>query len=126
MESNIISVSVLKEGLINNERSKYKPLFEESIYLIDIDVHDKEKEELLIEIKKHLRKVEISYKNEYGEEIQWKIYKILDLFDNIYNLEVTEFPNEVYSRHLELPQNSDYQDVLDKFYSDYVWEDDTI
>lgn len=123
MKISIVSVCVLKERLINNQRSKEKPLFEESIYLIEIDLHRKEKQEILVEIKKLLEKVELTYKNENGEDISWKIYKIIDMFDNIYDLEVSEFPNEVYSRHLELPSGSDHQDILQKFYSDYVWED---
>lgn len=124
MKVNIVSVCVLKERLINNQRSKEKPLFEESIYLIEIDLHRKEKQEILVEIKKLLEKVELTYKNENGEDISWKIYKIIDMFDNIYDLEVFEFPNEIYSRHLELPSGSTHKDVLLKFYSDYVLEDD--
>lgn len=124
MNSNIISVVVLKEMLIDNERPKGTISFEESIYLIDLDMNDKVKKDILTEIKKLLKKIEISYKNEYGEEIQWKIYKIIDIFENIYALEVTNFPNEIYSRHLELPANSEYEDIILKYYSDYVWEDD--
>lgn len=123
MKPNIVAVSVLKERLINGYRSKDKPFFEESIYLIEIDLHEKEKKAILLEIKKLLEDVEISYKNEYGETIQWKIYKIIDLFDSIYDLEVINFPNEIYSRHLELPANSEYHDIISKYYSDYVWED---
>ena len=113
----------LKKDLLIINFLRKKPLFEESIYLFEIDLHKKEKQEILVEIKKLLEKVELTYKNENGEDISWKIYKIIDMFDNIYDLKVFEFPNEVYSQHLELPLGSDHQDILQIFYSDYVWKD---
>lgn len=124
MKPNIISVSVLKEGLINNERPNNNAFFEESIYLINMKLDRKTKKELVTEIKDKLKTVEISYKNEVGEVIQWKIYKIIDVFDSVYDIDVMDFPNEVYSRHLELSTNSEHEEILTKYFSDYVWEDD--
>lgn len=123
MTAKLVSVVVLKERLINYQPSKTDPLFEESIYLIKLDLAHKTKNDLLAEIKQGLQSVELSYENEFGEHIQWKIFKIIDLFESIYNLDTTDLPNEVYSRHLALPANANPNDVLAMFYADYVWED---
>lgn len=121
--ANIISIVVLKERLINNIFSTEQPLFEESLYLLNLDINDKTKKQLLTEIHQQLKPTELSYKNEFHEKIEWKIVKIIDIFDNIDGLTITEFPNEVYSRHLSLPPNSTLDDAISQFYSDYIWED---
>lgn len=116
---NLMAVVVLKERLINNIFPIDAPLFEESIYLIDLDLTNLGKIECIKRIKEKLKTVELSYKNDQGETIEWRIYKIIDIYTSIYHLQTTVLPNEIYSRHLSVKREA----VLSKFYSDYAWED---
>lgn len=81
--TNIVSIVALKKRLINNAFSTEQSLFEESVYLLNLDINDKTKEQLLAEVHQKLKPIELSCKNEYHEKIEWKIVKIIDIFDNI-------------------------------------------
>lgn len=66
----LVSVVVLKERLINQEYSLDMPFFEESIYVVELEMEKKSNQELALDIRKKLKQVtEFSYQNEFGEEI---------------------------------------------------------
>lgn len=66
---------------------------------------------------------EESYETADGVIVQWRLQKILDIFELVDALPVqsTDFPIEVYSRYFF--DDGTLQDVLGKYFSDFVWED---
>lgn len=125
MENSLISVVVLKEGLVNKRDIQKPSLFEESIYLLELKIENKAVSDIVFEIKKQLDLVvNMTYTNECGEKISWRLVKIIDVFDSIYDIKEIIVPNEVYSRHLPSEKGDTYHDIIETFYSDFVWEDE--
>lgn len=99
------------------------PFFEESIYLIELEMEKKSRKEIALDIRKELKKeIDLSYQNEFGEEISWQIIKIIDVFDPIYDIKEIVLPNEVYCRHFS---GKSLDNIIETFYSDFVWEDES-
>lgn len=119
----LVSVVVLKEGFVDQQLPQEQPLFEESIYLFELDPTAYPKAELASRIREAVAAVEVPYKNQAGELIEWRVFKIIDIFENIYNLQVTESPTEVYSRNFNPEKGLNRKNILATFYSDYVWEE---
>lgn len=123
MPKQLVSVVVLKERLINQKVLDDSPLFEESIYLMELD-NQQTKEKMIEYIQKTLNSVETSCFNQFNEEISSKIVKVIDVFESVYGIEQADLPNEVYHRYLMCPPKTKIEDILSMYYSDYVWENE--
>lgn len=62
------------------------------------------------------------YETAYGDHIYWKTVKILDVYELIDDI-TFENNAEVYSRHF-IEDKLDLNEILEKYFSDLVWEDD--
>lgn len=124
----VYSIVLLKEAIIKNPVvTKDHKLFEERLILISISENLlRDKEKFLIFIRNLVQNNEEIYPNEFGEMVIWKLAKIIDVFEISEDIEFSLPFQEVYSRFLEMPANASIDDVVNKFYSDYVWEIDVI
>ena len=124
-DKHVYSIVLLKEAIIKNPVvTKDHKLFEESLILISISENLlRDKEKFLIFIRNLVQNNEEIYPNEFGEMVIWKLAKIIDVFEISEDIEFSLPFQEVYSRFLEMPANASIDDVVNKFYSDYVWED---
>lgn len=120
--SKILSISTLFQS-IEVQGSVPHESFEHRIVLlcVDKDISDQ-----------HLRQkiyddlTEEPYETVEGIIVQWRLQKILDIFELVDALPVqsTEFPIEVYSRYFF--DDGTLKDVINRYFSDFVWEDDNL
>lgn len=120
--SKILSISTLFQSIEVQGNIPHES-FEHRIVLlcVDKDISDQ-----------HLRQkiyhdlTEAPYETAEGTVVQWRLQKILDIFELVDALPVppTEFPIEVYSRYFF--DDGTLKDVINRYFSDFVWEDDNL
>lgn len=120
------SIILLKEAHISTIKTAHEhKLFEESIIIIESEKDLLEnKTDFINYIDYLIAESDEDYLNEFEEIVSWRREKIIDVFELTDKVRIEEKFAEVYSRFLEMPVSASVQDVIDKFYSDYVWEDD--
>lgn len=120
--SKILSISTLFQS-IEVQGSVPHESFEHRIVLLCVD-KDLSNQHLRQKIYDDL--TEEPYETANGVIVQWRLQKILDVFELVDSIPVqsTDFPIEVYSRYFF--DDGTLQDVLNKYFSDFVWEDDIL
>lgn len=115
----LYSLKILKESFTEASVLEHK-LFEESVVLTN-SFQENSSEDYQKKILKKISNQEPEYKNQYGEKVSWKAVLIVDVYELDFKLNGFEDYCEVFSRFIEMPSSATVQDVIKKFYSDYVW-----
>ncbi|WP_181452006.1 DUF4288 domain-containing protein [Dolosigranulum pigrum] len=120
--SKILSISTLFQSIEVHGNIPHES-FEHRIVLLYVD-DDLSDQQLRQKIYHDL--MEAPYETAEGTVVQWRLQKILDVFELIDALPVqsTEFPIEVYSRYFF--DDGTLKDVINRYFSDFVWEDDNL
>lgn len=115
------SLKIVKEAVVHAENVEHK-LFEESIVLTksfnftnDSSVEGQRK------ILAAITSQEPQYKNEYGDLVEWKAVLIVEVCEVDFDIPPMDEYVEVFSHFIEMPPGATLQDVIHKFYPDYVW-----
>lgn len=62
----------------------------------------------------------VPYETADGSHVYWKVVKILDVYELISEIQIDNNA-EVYSRHFI--DEGNLEAIIEKYFSDYVWED---
>ncbi|MGX7199559.1 hypothetical protein ACWOEH_06730 [Enterococcus nangangensis] len=115
------SLKIVKEAVVHAENVEHK-LFEESIVLTksfnftnDSSVEGQRK------ILAAITSQEPQYKNEYGDLVEWKAVLIVEVCEVDFDIPPMDEYAEIFSHFIEMPPAATLQDVIHKFYPDYVW-----
>lgn len=114
------SITVLMQSFNekdNSERSSFE--HKVVLYKFDAEISNEQLKTLITE-----NNLEEPYPVEGGAKIYWKPVKIIDVFEIDSPI---DFENncEVYSRFI-IDEELRLKDVIEKYFSDYVWEDNEI
>lgn len=111
------SISLLVQSFNESDNSP-RNSFENKIVLYKFDEEISNKQLKAIIEKNN---TENPYVVETGDSVYWKPVKIIDIFEIDSSI---EFANncEVYSRFF-IEENIKTNEILDKYFSDYIWED---
>lgn len=111
------SISLLMQSFNESDHSP-RNSFEQKIVLYKFD-EDTSNEQLKTTILSN--NTEDAYTVEGNVKVYWKPIKILDVFEIDSSI---SFENncEVYSRFF-IEENIKVNEILDKYFSDYIWED---
>jgi len=118
------SLVLLKEAVVvePKEKADYK-LFQESVIVMELDAELLENYAALIEyIYEMIDRDGPDYGTYAGEKIEWKLVKIIDIWEPRDRVEVLDEYAEVYCRYLEMPGESTVDDVVNKYYSGFAYE----
>lgn len=112
------SLSLLFESFdakTNQSRNSY----EHRIVLVHFP-ENIEKNEIIHYCQAELK--EETYQTADGDEVFWQVTKIIDVFELVETIPPIPTPLEVYSRYFADDGQLSRQEVLDKYFSDYVWQ----
>lgn len=117
------AVKVLIQSTVHSTDKLETKLFEEAIYLTTINLdafqHSSELSQFIIE---QLNVEQPTYYNGYGEIVAWQVAKIIDIYPCDEHLKLPYEMFEIYSRFLEMPAKTTIEDVIERYYQEYVWQ----
>ncbi|MGY0354344.1 hypothetical protein ACWY2R_07620 [Enterococcus avium] len=120
--SEFISLKILIECEVDTMNADHK-LFEESVYVAKVKPRmsrDEFKHTVFSQITSQMP----SYQNMYGENVKWFPVAIIDVYEiPDFDAKLERVFTEVFSRNIIMSAGAKMNDVINKFYPDYVWED---
>lgn len=115
---NVYSVNIIKQAH-NMDDGTPRHSYENQILLYHLD-EDMAKEDLIRFIKED--NLEEPYEVVEGTSIQWRVAKVIDVFEVLGLDGKVDDGQEVYSRFF--PDDEDLETILNKYFPDYVFEDE--